>query len=80
MTGAFGLESGMIDGKYLLNLDSEDEAEIFIGCAGGIDTTSAFTYKQEALPAGKFYLRVRGKESFGRPLRRGYSFGSRKRQ
>ena len=39
LTGAFGLESGMIDGKYLLNLDSEDEAEIFIGCAGGIDTT-----------------------------------------
>ena len=65
LTGAFGLESGMIDGKYLLNLDSEDEAEIFIGCAGGIDTTSAFTYKQEALPAGKFYLRVEVKNLLG---------------
>ena len=65
LTGAFGLESGMIDGKYLLNLDSEDEAEIFIGCAGGIDTTSTFTYKQEALPAGKFYLRVEVKNLLG---------------
>lgn len=65
LTGAFGLEAGMIDGKYLLNLDSEDEAEIFIGCAGGIDTTSTFTYKQEPLPAGKFYLRVEVKNLLG---------------
>ena len=39
--------------------------EIAIGCAGGIDTTSAFTYKQEALPAGKFYLRVEVKNLLG---------------
>lgn len=38
MTGAFGLLEGFIQGKILLNLDSEDEGEIFIGCAGGIDT------------------------------------------
>ncbi len=65
LTGAFGLEAGMIDGKYLLNLDSEDEAEIFIGCAGGIDTTSTFTYKQEAVPAGKFFLRLEVKNLQG---------------
>lgn len=38
MTGAFGLEKGFMKGNILLNLDSEDEGEIFIGCAGGIDT------------------------------------------
>ncbi len=65
LTGAFGLEAGMIDGQYLLNLDSEDEAEIFIGCAGGIDTTSTFSYKQEAVPAGKFFLRIEVKNLQG---------------
>ncbi len=43
MTGAFGLEAGFMEGKILLNLDSEDEGEIFIGCAGGIDTVGKFT-------------------------------------
>ncbi|WP_251621544.1 aminoacyl-histidine dipeptidase [Odoribacter lunatus] len=38
LTGAFALKSGFFDGRILLNLDSEDEGEIFIGCAGGIDT------------------------------------------
>jgi dipeptidase D len=42
MTGAFGLKSGFMDGKILLNLDSEDEGEIFIGCSGGIDTVVKF--------------------------------------
>lgn len=42
MTGAFGLQSGFMAGKILLNLDSEDEGEIFIGCAGGIDTIVKF--------------------------------------
>ncbi|MFC2129610.1 aminoacyl-histidine dipeptidase [Bacteroidota bacterium] len=42
MTGAFGLQSGFLEGKILLNLDSEDEGEIFIGCAGGIDTVGRF--------------------------------------
>ena len=35
LTGAFGLGKGMLTGRYLVNLDSEDEGEIFIGCAGG---------------------------------------------
>ena len=65
LTGAFALQEGFMSGDILLNLDSEDEAEIFIGCAGGIDTTSTFTYKQEALPAGKFYLRVEVKNLLG---------------
>ncbi len=65
LTGAFGLEDGMIDGKYLLNLDSEDEAEIFIGCAGGIDTTSTFSYKPAELPENYFYLKVSVKDLLG---------------
>ena len=44
LTGAFELGEGMLTGKYLLNLDSEDEGELFIGCAGGIDTIATFHY------------------------------------
>ncbi|MFI3260064.1 MAG: aminoacyl-histidine dipeptidase [Rikenellaceae bacterium] len=47
LSGAFGLGEGMIRGGYLLNLDSEDEGEIFIGCAGGIDTIADFSYSRE---------------------------------
>ena len=42
MTGAFGLEKNFLEGNILINLDSEDEGEIFIGCAGGIDTIGKF--------------------------------------
>ncbi|MFQ3676165.1 MAG: aminoacyl-histidine dipeptidase [Endomicrobiia bacterium] len=51
LTGAFELEPGFFDGTILLNLDSEDEGEIFIGCAGGIDTTAYFNFTKEAVPA-----------------------------
>lgn len=44
MDGAFGLEDSFLKGKILINLDSEDEGELFIGCAGGIDTTAEFKY------------------------------------
>lgn len=59
LTGAFGLEAGFFEGKTLLNLDSEDEGEIFIGCAGGIDTVGTFTPEWEATPAGSFAFEVR---------------------
>ncbi len=52
LTGAFALQPGFMEGRILLNLDSEDEGELFIGCAGGIDTTAVFNYKPEAAPAG----------------------------
>ena len=52
LTGAFELERGFISGKILLNLDSEDEGEIFIGCAGGIDTVATFRVHPEEIPAG----------------------------
>jgi dipeptidase D len=47
LTGAFALQPGFMKGKILLNLDSEDEGELFIGCAGGIDTLAKFKYKKE---------------------------------
>lgn len=52
MTGALGLREGFMEGKILLNLDSEDEGEIFIGCAGGIDTTGRFTKELREAPPG----------------------------
>ena len=59
LTGAFGLGKGMLTGRYLVNLDSEDEGEIFIGCAGGVDTLATFRYKTEAAPEGHVFFRVR---------------------
>ena len=50
LTGAFALQPGFLSGNTLLNLDSEDEGELFIGCAGGIDTLANFKYKKEKLP------------------------------
>ena len=51
LTGAKQLETGFMTGKVLLNLDSEDEGDIFIGCAGGIDTTASLTYVKKNVPA-----------------------------
>ena len=58
LTGAFNLAPDMLTGKYLLNLDSEDEGELFIGCAGGIDTLATFAYKAEKAPAEYAWFRV----------------------
>jgi len=51
MTGAFGLEPGVLKGDILMNLDSEDEGELYVGCAGGVDGTFEFDYKKETVPA-----------------------------
>ena len=62
LTGAFELKPGFLNGSVLLNLDSEDEGEIFIGCAGGVDTLATFTYQKESVPADSlaFKLSVSG--------------------
>jgi dipeptidase D len=52
MTGAFNLKSNVLKGTILMNLDSEDEGELFIGCAGGINTSIVFKFKPESVPAG----------------------------
>ena len=44
MDGAFAMEPGFFTGRTLINLDSEDEGQMFIGCAGGLDTIATFTY------------------------------------
>jgi dipeptidase D len=58
MTGAFGLKPGFFESKTLINLDSEDEGELFIGCAGGIDTSAFFTYKRKKLPENSFARKI----------------------
>lgn len=58
LTGAFELGEGMLTGKYLINLDSEDEGELFIGCSGGIDTIATFHYTMEPAPKNYTFFRV----------------------
>ncbi len=58
LTGAFELQAGFLTGSVLLNLDSEDEGEIFIGCAGGIDTIATFSYKKEDVPTNSAALKL----------------------
>ena len=55
LTGAFKLKDGYLTGKRLINLDSEDDGQIFIGCAGGIDTLAKMHYQPVALPAGQWF-------------------------
>ena len=61
LTGAFALKEGFMNGDILLNLDSEDEGELFIGCAGGVDSVAEFTYKEVNVPAGYFFCKVQVK-------------------
>lgn len=58
LTGATQLQPGMMNGKMLINLDSEDEGQIFIGCAGGINTNVVFDYTPQAVPSGFMCMRV----------------------
>ena len=58
LTGAFGLKSGFLKSNILLNLDSEDEGQLFIGCAGGQDTLNWLPYKKEAVPAGLTSVKI----------------------
>ena len=61
MTGAFELEKGILEGEILLNLDTEDDDEFSIGCAGGIDTNTLKLYKQEKISGGiGFEIIVKG--------------------
>ncbi len=50
MTGANGIKPGLLDGDILINLDSEDEGELYIGCAGGVDTIVKFHYEEKSVP------------------------------
>lgn len=52
MTGAFELKPGVLKGEILINMDSEDEGELYVGCAGGLNASSNVKYKEEKTPAG----------------------------
>jgi dipeptidase D len=58
MTGAINLKSDFFSGKTLLNLDSEDEGILFIGCAGGMDTVGTMNYKAVQVPDGSCALNI----------------------
>ena len=57
LSGAEGMKSDFMSGDYLINLDSEDEGEIFVSCAGGRNTTAQFTFQRESAPNGFFFMR-----------------------
>ncbi len=65
LSGAFALQSGFLSGHTLLNLDSEDEGELFIGCAGGIDTVGTLIYNPEELPPTSFAIKLEVKGLVG---------------
>ena len=65
LDGAMALEPGFFTGKVLLNLDSEDEGEIFVGCAGGIDTTAEFNYKEEEIQEDFILQEIYVKDAMG---------------
>jgi dipeptidase D len=62
MTGAMGLDETILEGQILLNLDTEEDDEIDIGCAGGVDVSATRTYKEEATPENvtAFSITVKG--------------------
>lgn len=65
MVGAFGLKEGYLKGDILMNLDTEDEGELCIGCAGGMDINVTFKYREEAAPKGFTALAVTVKGLLG---------------
>lgn len=60
MTGALGLKGGLLDGRILLNLDTEDDNELTIGCAGGVDVTATGAYAIKSSSGSGYTLRVKG--------------------
>jgi dipeptidase D len=63
LSGAIGMKSDFMSGKYLINLDSEDEGEIFISCAGGCGTEATFNFAREDAPAGYDFICSRSRAS-----------------
>lgn len=56
LTGAEGMKDDFMTGKYLINLDSEDEGEIFVSCAGGCRTTATFHYEEKTTPENQYFV------------------------
>lgn len=62
MTGAFGLQKGVLNADIMLNMDSEDEGDLYVGCAGGLDANITFFYREVPVPPGykAFRVNIRG--------------------
>ncbi len=58
MTGAVNLKPGLLDGNILINMDSEDEGELYIGCAGGVDTNVKYKYTEEPVQGGMAAFKI----------------------
>lgn len=58
MHGAFGLQPNFLQAEILINMDSEDEGELYVGCAGGIDANVSFAYSEVPVPDGDLALKV----------------------
>ncbi len=65
LTGAKSMKEGFMDGDILINLDSEEEGQIYIGCAGGNETEATFDYKREAVPDNYFTFKIELKKFTG---------------
>jgi dipeptidase D len=61
MTGANGLKPGLLNGDILMNLDSEDEGELYVGCAGGVDVNIKKDYAEEKSPSGMAAYKITAK-------------------
>lgn len=61
MTGVFGLKKGLLKGDILMNLDSEDEGELYVGCAGGVDVNVTKDYAEEKSPKGMITYKITAK-------------------
>ena len=82
MDGAFGLKAGLLKGDILLNLDSETEGELYVGCAGGLDLNAKFDYTAEPAPATDYKavtLTVKGLKGGHSGIQIGYQRGNANR-
>ncbi len=65
LTGAAGMQPGFMSGDWLINLDSEDEGQIFVSCAGGARTEAVYEYETENLPEGYYVFKLSVKGLMG---------------
>ncbi|MBQ9137329.1 MAG: aminoacyl-histidine dipeptidase [Alistipes sp.] len=82
MDGAFGLKGGLLQGDILLNLDSETEGELYVGCAGGLDANISLPYAAEAAPAGykAYSVEVKGLKGGHSGIQIGYQRANANRE
>ena len=82
MDGAFGLKGGLLQGEILLNLDSETEGELYVGCAGGLDANITLPYTAEAAPAGyvAYAVEVKGLKGGHSGIQIGYQRANANRE